>query len=362
MLGITHSPARAGIAEFALSAPLLFLSLPAGALVDRWSRKRLLITCDASRCLAYTSLVVALSFGVVHYLHVLAVVFVDGCGLVFFSVAERSALRYVVGDKQLPTALARNQSRTFGALLAGTPLGGLLYSVGRLAPFVFDAVSYAVLVLTLSRLRARLEPERTATPRRLVREVREGVAWFWRQPFVRTTSLLAAGSDLTANALFLVVIVLERERGASPALIGAVFAFLGLGGLLGSLVAPRLSERLPTRVVVRALPCLQTALLPLLFVPGRIAPGIVYGAMFLVTPTWGAVVASQRIRLTPDELVGRVQSVATLLALGAVPLGFLVVGFALQSFGTTPTLLALIGLMLVVAAVAFVSPAIRSAP
>jgi hypothetical protein len=52
---------------------------------------------------------------------------------------------------------------------------------------------------------------------------------------------------------------------------------------------------------------------------------------------------------------------ATLLALGAVPLGFLAVGFALQSFGTTPTLLALFGLMLAVAAVALVSPAIRSA-
>jgi len=54
--------------------------------------------------------------------------------------------------------------------------------------------------------------------------------------------------------------------------------------------------------------------------------------------------------------------VATLLALGAVPLGFLVVGFTLQAFGTPPTLLALLALMVVVATVAVTSPAIRSAP
>jgi len=145
-------------------------------------------------------------------------------------------------------------------------------------------------------------------------------------------------------------------------LIGAMFAFLGVGGLLGSVLAPRLSRRLSTRVVVVATMWVVTGLVPLLFLPGTITPGIVYGAMFVLHPTWNAVVAAQRLRLTPDELLGRVQSVATLLSLGSVPFAFLLVGFLLQAFGTTPTVLALLGVMAVVAVAAFVSPAIRSAP
>jgi predicted MFS family arabinose efflux permease len=338
------------------------LTLPAGALVDRWDRKRLLIVCDAIRAGAYGTLAAALAAGNVWFGHILVVALVDGCGYVFFSVAERSALRRVVPDEQLPTALARNQARTFGALLAGLPLGGLLFALGRLVPFLFDAISYAVSVVSLLFVRARLQGERLAQPRRLYQEVREGLAWFWGQPFIRTTSLLISGGDFVANALFLVVIVLARERGASPALIGAMFGFLGAGGVLGSLIAPRLARLLSPRVVVVAALSLVTALVPLLFLPGTITPGVVYGSMFLLHPTWNAVVASYRLRLTPDELLGRVQSIATLCSLGPVPFAFLTVGFTLEAFGTTPTVLGLFGVMLVVALASVVSPAIRSAP
>jgi predicted MFS family arabinose efflux permease len=361
VLAVTGSAARAGIAEFAASIPILVLTLPAGALVDRWDRKRLMIVCDTVRCLAYASLVVALALDHVWFVHVLAVVLVDGCGWVFVTVSERSALRHVVADEQLPAALARNQAREYASLLGGTPLGGLLYSLGRLVPFLFDAVSYGVSVVSLIAVRARLQGERTATPQRLLHEVREGLAWFWREPFIRTTSLLVMGSDFVLNALWLAVIVIARERGASPALIGAMFAFLGVGGVLGSLVAEPLSRRLSTRVVVVATMWLQAALLPLLFLPGAVTPGIVYGAMFLLHPTWSAVVMAYRIRVTPDELIGRVQSVGTLLSLGAVPFAFLGVGFALQGLGTTPTVLALLGLMVVVAVAAVASPAVRAA-
>jgi predicted MFS family arabinose efflux permease len=361
VLARTHSPAKAGIAEFAGALPIFVLTLPAGALVDRWDRKRLLVVCDAIRCVAYVTLALAVAAGRISFVHILAVVLVDGCGFVFFGVAERSALRHVVADEHLPTALARNQARDYAALLGGPPLGGLLYSLGRAVPFVFDAVSYAVSVVSLSFLRARLQAERDAVTPHLLREVREGLVWFWREPFIRTTSLLVTGSDLVVNALWLVVIVLARERGASAALVGALFGFLGVGGLLGALVAPRLARRLSRRAVVIGMMWLQAVLVPLLFVPGAVTAGVVYGAMFLLHPTWNAVVGGYRIRATPDELLGRVQSVATLLSLGSVPFAFLLVGFLLEAFGTTPTVLALAVVMAVVAVAAVASPAIRVA-
>ena len=364
MLAVTGSPAKAGIVGFAGALPLLVLTLPAGALVDRWNRKRVMIAADVVRCLALGSLAAAIALDHVWLTHVAAVAVADGCGYVFFSVGERSALPSVVPDHQLSAALARNQGREYAALLAGQPLGGTLFAAGRIVPFLVDAVSYAVSVLTLLLVRSRFQaaaPEPSG--RRLVADIGAGVTWFWRQPFIRTTSLLVTGSDFTLNALYLVVIVLAQERGASPALVGAMFAFLGVGGLLGALAAPSLARRMSTRGVVVVTQWTVALLVPLLVVvPGKIAPGLLYGAMFFLHPTWNATVGAHRLRLAPDELRGRVSSVAALLSLGPVPFAALIAGFLLESVGSTSTVLALAGVMVVVALASFVSRSVREAP
>lgn len=363
VLAETGSPAKAGVVAFAETLPLLVLTLPAGALVDRLDRRKVLVVADVARAVAFGSLVAALAADRFSLGHVLVVAVVDGAGFVFFSVAERSALPLVVPDEQLPAALARNQARDYAALLAGPPVGGVLFGLGRLVPFLANAVSFAVSVASLLLIRSQLQGERTAPRARLAADIREGIGWYLRQPFLRVTSLLVTGSDFTLNALYLVVIVLARERGASAAVVGALFAFIGVGGMLGAAVAPWLAERLPPRVVVIATMWLTAALLPLLaLVPGRVSPGIVYGAMFFLHPTWNAVVGAYRLRLTPDALQGRAQSVATLLSLGPVPLAALFAGLMLEETGTTPTVVALAALMGIVALVAATSGAVRRLP
>jgi hypothetical protein len=89
---------------------------------------------------------------------------------------------------------------------------------------------------------------------------------------------------------------------------------------------------------------------------------VIYGAMFALHPTWNASVGAYRLRATPDELQGRVSSIATLLSLGAVPLAALGSGFLLEVAGSTPTVLVLTVVMVVVAAAAYLSPAVRQAP
>ena len=358
VLATTGSPAKAGIVNAAGTLPLLLLTAPAGALVDRWSRKRVMIVADAARAAALTSIVVALAFGTVSFAQIVLVALVEGTGFVFFSVGERSALPSVVPDHHLEAALARNQSRDYAALLGGTPLGGLLYGLARLVPFLFDAISYVVSVITLLLIRGNFSGDRG--PReRLVAEMRAGLAWFWRQRFVRTTGLLAMGSDFVVNALFLVVLVLARERGASAALIGAMFVFLGAGGILGSLAARRLVRRFRMRTIVVATPALVALLVPLLIVlPGRVTPGLIYGAMFFLFPAWNAAVAARRLRLTPAELQGRVASIAAMLSLGPAFAASIVAGFLLEEAGTTPTVLVLFALIALVALAAFLSRAV----
>jgi predicted MFS family arabinose efflux permease len=364
VLGTTGSPAQAGIVAAANNLPLLVLALPAGALVDRWDQKRVMIAVDCARCAALASLALTVALDAVTFGHVVAVAFVEGVGFVFFGVAETSALPRVVADRHLDAALARNSARAHAAALAGLPLGGVLFGIGRAVPFLFDAVSYLLSVVAVSLIRTSFRRDvRQRARTRLSGDMRAGLSWFWGQPFVRTTSLVSATRSFTLSALYLVVIVIARERGASAALIGATFAFVGVAGILGSLAAPWLARHASMRTVVIATAVAGAALVPLLSIlPGRATPGIVFGAMWVLNPVWSTVVGAHRLRITPPELRARVVSIATLVSGGAVPLALVVAGLLLEAAGTTPTVLVFFGIMLVGAAIAVGSRAVRNTP
>jgi MFS family permease len=95
VLAETHSPAKAGVVGFAQTLPYMLFYLPAGALVDRWDRKRTMVVADAVRALALASLAVALAFHDFTFEQVVVVAFVEGCMFVFFSLSESAALPQV---------------------------------------------------------------------------------------------------------------------------------------------------------------------------------------------------------------------------------------------------------------------------
>ena len=363
VLALTSSPAKAGATLFAGALPLLLFTLPAGAYVDRVDRKRLMLACEAARFAALGTVPLALWAGRLTFAHILVVAFVDGTAYVFFEVAERAALRQVVPPRQLPAAIAQNQAREYTALLLGQPLGAVLFGAARAAPFVVDAVSYLASAASLLLIRTRLQETREPAAPNLRREIAEGVRFLWRQPLLRTAALLATGNDLALNSLYLVLLVLAKERGASAALIGAMFAFFGVGGVLGAIVAPVASRSLSPRMIVVGAVWAITLLVPLLLVvPGAVPLGVIYGAMFVALPAWNAVLGAYRVALVPDRLQGRVQSVSTLAALGVVPFGALGMGFLLEGAGTTPAIAAVFALMLVVSTAAALSRSLRDAP
>jgi MFS family permease len=117
VLALTGSPAKAGVVGFAKTVPVAVLALPAGALVDRVNRKHLMVACDGVRAVALATIPIALATGSLPYGLIVAVAFVDGSGFVVSYIAERGALRQLVASEQLPEAVARNESRTFAAML-----------------------------------------------------------------------------------------------------------------------------------------------------------------------------------------------------------------------------------------------------
>jgi predicted MFS family arabinose efflux permease len=362
VLAMTGSPAAAGLSAFAFGLPMVALTLPAGAILDRVDRNRVMQVCVVARCLASASIVVGLWGGWLSFVQVVLVAVVGGVAQPFFMVGERSALRHLVPAPRLQGALAQVSAREFTGLAAGQALGGLLFGLNRLLPFLADAVSYLVSLVSLLLIRRRFQEDRACASRALPGEIAEGLIWAWRHPFVRTTSLLSAGLDSITNALYLAVIVAAQRRGASPAVVGVLLGFIGLGGLAGSLIATR-ARRFSLRQVVLVTLGTSTVLASALaIVPNPLAIGAILGAMFVFHPAWSASIGAWQVRVVPDQLLSRVQSAILLTASGAVPPAQLLVGILLQALGPRPTILLLAAVLLAVLGAALLSRSLDGPP
>jgi len=360
VLALTGSPAKAGVVGFAKAVPIAVFALPAGALVDRVNRKHLMVACDGLRALALATIAIALATGRLPDGLIVAVAFIDGSGFVVSYIAERGALRRLVAPEQLTEAVARNESRTFAAMLAGPPLGGLLFGIGRAVPFLTDAISYAASTTSMLLIKSDFQEAR---PEPEPRDIRAGVRWIWRRPFFRDCALLFAGSNPVFTGLYLLVVVLAKRHGASSLLVGTMLGIAAGGGLLGALLAPTLQRRLSPRLVLLSETWLMALALPLLLLAhNAILLGVIVAAAELITPVTNSIVVSYRVALTPDRLQGRVQAASTLISFSAGWAGPLVVGFMLQSAGSTATILALTGWLLLLAAGASLTPAFRHPP
>lgn len=363
VLALTHSPAQAGFVSAVSGLPYLVLSLPAGVLVDRWNRKRVMIVCDALRAINFGSIPVIAALAHLTVLQLYINAAVEGILFVLFNVAEVSSLSRLVPKDQLASASAQNEAAANISALAGPPFGGLIFQVlGKTVPFLVDAVSYAASVFSLALIKTPLQTERPEARPSIRTELREGVSWFWRQPLIRLMAFKAGGSNFVFNGTYLILIVVARQRHAEPALIGAMLALGSVGGLLGTLIAPRLQRRFGFGAIVVTIQWIEAAVYPLFAIaPNVLTLGLVYAALVVVTPTSNAVVLSYRLALIPDHLQGRVNSAVRLITYGSVPLGTAVAGILLQAIGGIHTILVYAGIMVVLAILTTATPQIRNA-
>ena len=363
VLEMTGSPSTAAFVGFAGTAPYLLLQLPAGALADRYNRRRLMIACDCVRALALLSVVVALVAGELTVPQLMVVAFVEGSMFVAFSAAESSAVAHLVPPEQVAMALSQNEARTRGAGMAGPPLGGILFGIARALPFLADAVSYLASLASLLAIRREFESASERPRDGLLREIRLGIRWLLGHPFLRDTALVVAGSNMLFEARILVLIVLAKEHGASSGTVGLMLAGSGVGGVAGAAIAPWLQRRISPRTVVIGANWVWAALFPLFAVfDTPLALGVVLAACSFVGPAWNVVLGAYSLALVPDELRGRVSSVDLLIAFGAIPLGSLLAAGLLAALSPSGASAALAVLMLAVAIAAVAAPSVRHAP
>jgi predicted MFS family arabinose efflux permease len=317
---------------------------------------------DLVRVLGMTSIVVALALGRLTFAQIAIVAFLEGSAYVFFNIAEVGALRSVVPARQLPDAAAAEQARMSAVTLGGPPLGGALFGIARALPFVADAISYAFSIVSLLLMRTPFQEERERDTAPLRTQIRVGIAWLWRQPYLRTSALVFAGNNFVFQAIFLVFIVVSRRHGLSAGTIGLLIAVIGATSLAGSLVAPRAARIFSIRTIMLANQWTAGLFVAYLLAPSPYVLLACALPVSFVSPCLNAVVIGYRTAVTPDHLAGRVASVARNIALLAMPLGPLAAGLLLGAYSARMTVLLLACACFALATWSTLSPSIRAAP
>jgi len=342
VLEATGSPVRAGVVGSVLAGTAFVLRLPAGVLVDRWNRRAILVVCDGARAVNAAAFALALALGHFFFAQVLVVAFFEAALGVLFGPAESAAVRRVVRPEQIREAVAQNQSRAAVSGVVGPPLGGALLAVARPMPFVADAVSYLVSLACIASVRTPLGVGGDdARDGGFLHRLSAGLRWIWPRPFLRTLLLWMLGMGVVFSGMGLVILVIARDHGASPAALGAMFAITGVGGALGALAAPAIVRRFRPVVVVSACGWLATAAaFGLLAVHSAYVLGGLGAAAFVLAPAVNAIAFGTIAEQATDELHGRATSAAIQIAALGGPLGPVLAGVLLGALGSPTVVIA----------------------
>jgi predicted MFS family arabinose efflux permease len=365
ILSVTHSPAQAGFAGALRSLAYLLLGLPAGALIDRWDRKRTMIVCDVGRALALGSIPLAMALHHLTMAHIYLVSLIEGVLYVFFGLAESAALPRVVAKEQLPAATAQNEAVGGVVTLVGPSLGGALFGLARALPFLADALSYIASVLSLCWIRMPFQeerPSRQAARPSLRADIWEGLVWLWREPVIRAFAIFHSGLIFAYMGMTLLVVVIAQRQHAAPFAIGLMFGIGGIGGIVGALLGGQVHKRLRLgQIMVGAFWLFAVLWLLYAVAPSLLALGSILAAFWVVDEVYDVAQLSYRLALIPDALRGRVNGAFRLLFFTCETLSLSLTGLLLQQFGVLATILCFEGALIVLAVAVTLNRAVRAA-
>ena len=243
-----------GLLNAAATLAFAVIALPAGALVDRMLKRRVMIACDIARLLIIASVPVAWAAGVLTMAQLYAVAITAGVGTVFFDVSYQSYLPALVGQEHLMDANGRLGATQAFAQLAGPGLGGgLVGAFGAPGAMTADALSYLVSLGSLLGIRGREEPPAAAPGERptLRADIAEGVRFVVGNPILRKIVACTATANLFSSAVGAVeIIFLIRVLHVHPAYTGLIFSVSAIGGVVGGILSGRIAKRVGSARII----------------------------------------------------------------------------------------------------------------
>ncbi|MFK5633137.1 MFS transporter [Ornithinimicrobium sp. LYQ103] len=344
------------------SLAFLLISLPAGAWVDRWRKKVVLVLGDLLRAAILITLPLAWLLEALTMWQLYVVAFAVGCIAVFFDVANQSYLPEIVPGDQISEGNGKLQaSQQTAGVVGPAAAAALVRLVGSPLTIAATAVCMALSSLFVSRIRHREDAPDPAARRPLVEEVKEGMAFVLGHPLLRRIVACTGLSNLTSSAVFaLFVLYAIRTLGLSETTLGLVLSVSAVGGLLGAVSSERFGRlvgegrAIPLAAVISGAAMLTTPLASVL----PPAPTLLVGG-FLIS--WAVVVyniaqVSFRQRLCPRPLLGRMNASIRFLVWGPMPVGAFLGGLLGRELGVVPTVWIFSSLALLAALPVVLSP------
>lgn len=321
--------------------PWVIIGIPAGAWVDRLPPRPVMLACDAISVAVYASVPIAAWCGVLTVAQLIAVTLIAGATAVFFNSAYQVLLPGVVDEADLTEGNAKLLGSREVAQIAGPGLGGLLaQAAGPVTGLLADAASFAVSFCCLTAMQPPRD-RRSGGP--AAGGVLDGLRFAWRDPYLRAMTAFSSLGNLAITGVdALLVVFLVRTVGLSSAVAGLVMASLGVGGVLGALVARPLGRRFGTaRALIFAVPAggCFALLLPLADKGPRLAFAsvamICSGSVVVIS---NVIVDSFVQTYVSPEILGRVISVTWAVGFAMMPVGAVLAGGLATALGVRAAL------------------------
>ncbi len=338
----TQSPTVIAGLAIAERLPWLLFALQAGAISDRHDRRRIMIGANVGRAVVLAVVAVGLAADVSQIWVLYAAALLLGVAETLYDTSAQSILPQVV-DRKL---LSRANGRLYTVELAanefiGPPLGGLLVAAGAALALATSSVVWLVAAAVLLLLAGSFRPEHDGTTT-IRADIAEGMRFLARHRVLRAMAALTGLGNLGTSAMFSVFVLFAvgstSAMGLSEPEFGVLLTSLALGSLIGTFVAEPAERWWGRQMSLIAMLVLGGVALA---TPAMTANPWVIGSAFAlsgVTVVMGNVVmVSLRQRVTPDRLLGRVNSAYRLVAWGTMPIGALLGGVVATAFGL-PTL------------------------
>lgn len=329
---LTHSALSTGTALICEVAPFSLFGLVGGSLADRLDRRKLMIACDAVRFAVMTF------FAVTYALHVLTLPMIYA-GLVVISICaagflggQSSSIPFLVGRKQSTKAIAVLIAAENTSNLVTPAIGGALFAtLGPLPALSINALTYLGSQISLALI-PTLGPDRATgmpTVRHLVDDVKLGYRQLWGDSGMRAQAFLAFTFNIFGFGGYAILIpFLKRSFDATDQQVGIFFAVSALGAVLGASSAARFAERWPFgRALVVAYVLDALLFLPVVLVGNIWLAAFFWTASNTIANFELAQIIGFRMRVSPQEMVGRVMGAVRLLVLAGMAPGVLLFGW-----------------------------------
>ncbi len=367
VLVLHASTFEVGVLTASAWLPWLVIGLPAGAWVDRWPARQVMITCDVISAVVYASVPAAAWAGALTTGWLIAVQLVAGASSVLFMTAYQVYLPSLVTPGELIEGNTKMQGSASAAAFAGPGLAGLTAQLlGATTALLGNAISFVVSAACLLGTRpgglvppprpapgqstrrriARRRPVRRPTTLR--REIADGTLLVMRDAYLRVLSVYGAAANLALSGYSaLLVVFLVRDIGLGPAAVGLLTAIPGVGGILGALITRRVTVRCGTAraLLVCTLGAVPFALLIPLTGPGPRLAFYVAGVLVATTgiAVTNIIIAAFRQSYSPPGMCGRVTATMRFLIFGTSPAGALLGGILGTWLGPRNALWVLLG-------------------